>query len=163
MLLIVFENLFIYFYCNTMRCLQPHYRLSTDSLQPTTGTTALQALLQHCCSIPEFADAYCTIMDTQAALTVQFLGFYIPSCTCQFMAIYQYGMVHSPKYLPTYAYSQFSVESLEPGMYGLNIQRLRMGPWEMHGKIEAWTMRALLGLLLEQLCCSVQHQLLRPS
>ena len=78
------------------------------------------------------------------------------------MAIYQYGMVHSPKYLPTYAYSQFSVESLEPGMYGLNIQQRRMGPWEMHGKIEAWTMRALLGLLLEQLCGSVQHQLLRP-
>ena len=129
MLLIVCENLFIYFYCNTMS----H---TTDSLQ--TLYSLLQALqhYRHCCSIPEFADAYCTIMDTQAALTVQFLGFYIPSCTCQFMAIYQYGMVHSPKYLPTYAYSQFSVESLEPGMYGLNIQRLRMGPLEMHGKIE---------------------------
>ena len=34
MLLIVCEFLF-FFYCNTMRCLQSHYRLSTDPLQPT--------------------------------------------------------------------------------------------------------------------------------
>ena len=33
MLLIVCN---FFFYCNTMRCLQSHYKVSTESLQPTT-------------------------------------------------------------------------------------------------------------------------------
>ena len=38
---------YYFFYCNTIRYLQPHYRLSTDSLQPTTGSLqTLYSLLQ---------------------------------------------------------------------------------------------------------------------
>ena len=56
MLLIVCEFFLFFFYCNTIRYLQPHYRLSTDSLQPTTDS--LQTLYSLLWTLYRLSTAY---------------------------------------------------------------------------------------------------------